>query len=314
MKQKTIIVTGAAGLVGQNLVPMLVQQKHRILAIDRNAHNLALLQRLNPSVQCIRADVSGRGPWESEFRDADIVIQLHAQIAAPKAQPFLRSNVEGVKHVLQLCEQRKVRHLIHLSSSVVISVAKDDYTATKRLGEQIVHDSDVPHTILRPPLMYGCFDAKHLGWITRFMERTLIFPVPGSGRYMRQPLFVGDLCSVIMKLIERKPQNKIHNIIGHERIDFIDILKMIAREKGLKRWFVRIPVPLFSFLVRLYGLITRKTVFTPDQLRALIAGDDFPVTDWPKEFSVRYTPFAEGLRKTWHSGCSKYAKEMASPH
>ncbi len=311
---KRVIVTGAAGLVGQNLIPMLAKAGHQVTVIERNQHNLSLLQRLNPTIKAFRADVSHRGPWETEFRNADAVIQLHAQIASPKEQPFVQSNVDGVNHVLALCKKYKVKHLIHLSSSVVISVAKDEYTRTKRIGEQLVHNSEVPHTILRPPLMYGCFDAKHLGFIARFMEKALIIPLPGSGKYIRQPLYVNDLCNVILALIKRGPENKIHNIIGQERIYFRDMLKMIAREKKLHRWFVPIPMPLYYLMLRIYALILRKPAFTRDQLKALVAGDDFPVTNWPEEFSVRYTPFREGLNKTWHSECTQYAREMISPH
>jgi nucleoside-diphosphate-sugar epimerase len=308
-----IIVTGAAGLVGQNLVPMLVKEGNHVIAIDRNK-NIGLLQRLNPDAKCIRADVSEHGQWEQEFKNAGCVIQLHAQIAAASVQPFVRSNVDGVKNVLALFKKYKVKNLIHLSSSVVISVAKDEYTRTKRIGEELVARSSVPHTILRPPLMYGCFDAKHLGWITRFMERWPIVPVPGSGRYVRQPLFVEDLCKVILALLNRKPKNQVWNIIGHEKIPYIDLLRIIAKTRGWTRLFIPIPLWLFALLLRIYSFTTRKTVFTPEQMKALVAGDEFPVEPWSKEFGVQYTPFKEAIWKTWHSPCSRYAKEMASPH
>jgi len=311
---KKIVVTGAAGLVGQNLIPMLVKEGYRVTALDRNAHNLALLKQLNPDVKIIQADVSEHGSWEDAFKDVGCVIQLHAQIAAPSAGPFVKSNVEGVKHVLELCKTHKIKNLIHLSSSVVISVAKDEYTRTKRIGEELVHKSTVPHTILRPPLMYGCFDAKHLGWITRFMEKMPVVPVPGSGRYVRQPLYVNDLCNVIIELTKRKPQNKIWNIIGHEKIPYIDLLKLICKTRGWKRLFMPLPLPLFGLMLRTYGIITRKIVFTPDQMKALVAGDEFSVEQWSEEFNVRATPFKEAIWKTWHSPCSKYAKEMMSPH
>ena len=45
--------------------------------------------------------------------------------------------------------------------------------------------------------MFGWFDRKHLGWLARFMQRAPVFPIPGDGRYLRQPLYVGDLCNVI---------------------------------------------------------------------------------------------------------------------
>ncbi len=308
-----IVVTGAAGLVGQNLTPMLVREGYRVVAIDRNP-NIELLHRLNPKVKCIRTDVSTQGDWEKEFEKTDIVIQLHAQIAAPSAKPFEKSNIDGVKNVLDACHKYKIKNLIHLSSSVVISVAKDEYTRTKRIGEELVAKSQIPHTILRPPLMYGCFDAKHLGWITRFMQKIPIIPVPGSGKYIRQPLYVNDLCAVIVELTKRKPENKVYNIIGLEKIPYIDLLRIIAKTRGWKRLFLPLPLPIFAFMLRAYGFVTRKTIFTPDQMKALVAGDEFKVEPWCEEFGIKYTPFKEAMWKTWHSPCSKYAKEMISPH
>jgi uncharacterized protein YbjT (DUF2867 family) len=308
-----VVVTGAAGLVGQNLVPLLVAQGYHVTALDRNK-NIELLQRLNRKVKCVRADVSMPGEWEAEFKGADVVVQLHAQIAAQTEQKFVQSNVEGVKHILRLCADNKVKHIIHLSSSVVISVAKDEYTRTMRIGEELVKKSKVPHTILRPPLMYGCFDAKHLGWITRFMEKMPVVPVPGSGKYVRQPLYVNDLCKVIVELAKRKPENKVWNIIGHEKIPYIELLRIIAKTRGWKRLFVPLPLWLFALMLRIYGFVTRKTIFTPDQMKALIAGDEFPIDPWSEEFGVKYTPFRQAIWQTWHGECSKYAKEMVSPH
>ncbi len=310
---KKIIITGAAGLVGQNVVPMLVKEGYHVVAIDRNP-NLALLQRLNPSVKCIKADVSQHGPWEDECKGADIMAQLHAQIASRMRESFVQSNIEGVKNVLALCKKHKIKNLIHISSSVVISVAKDEYTRTKRIGEQLVRKSRIPHTILRPPIMYGLFDSKHLGWITRFMEKMPIVPVPGSGNYIRQPLYVKDLCRVIVALTKRKPKNETWNIIGYERITYINLLRMIAQARGWWRLFMPIPLPIFALLLRIYGWITGKPMFTPEQMKALVAGDLFPVEPWDKEFGVAYTPFDQGIRETWHSPESKYAKHMISPH
>ena len=310
---KKIVITGAAGLVGQNLVPMLVNQGYQITAIDRNP-NIRLLQSLNPDIECFHADVSRPGDWQKAFKNASIVIQMHAQIAADASDKFVQSNVEGVRNIIELCKKHKIKNLIHISSSVVISVAKDDYTKTKRAGEQLVRVSRIPHTILRPPLMYGSFDSKHLGWITRFMEKMPVVPVPGSGKFIRQPLFVNDLCKVIVALAKRKPQNRIYNIIGKEKIPYIDLLRIIAKTRGWTRFFLPLPLPIFALMLRTYSFVTRKTVFTPDQLKALTAGDMFLVMPWDKEFGVKYTPFREAIWQTWHGPNAKYAKQMISPH
>lgn len=309
-----IVITGAAGLLGQNLAVLLSKAGYSIVAIDRNSHNLAVLQKASPTAKIVVADVSNPGIWESELKEAKAVVQLHAQIAAKSSEPFVKSNVDGVANVLGACKKYKIRNLVHLSSSVVISVAKDDYTNTKRMGEELVKNSKIPYTILRPPLMYGCFDAKHLGWITRFIERFPIFPMPGSGRYMRQPLYVMDMCRIILSCIKKGPTNKVHNIIGLERIDYIDLIKIIAREKGLKRVYMKIPLPLFGLMMKFYAFITRKPPFTADQMKALVAGDEFPIEDWQKRFGVKYTPFETAIRETFNSPYYNYRDEMVSPH
>ncbi len=293
-----------------NLLARIDRKRYDVIAIDHNRNNMGLAARLFPEVRTVVADVCDEGAWEKELSDVDVVVQLQAQISAPEKGPYVKNNIRSVSNVLKACKQHKVKHLIHLSSSVVISVAKDHYTETKRAGEALVKKSKVPYTILRPPLMYGCFDIKHLGYLTSLLEASPVFPVPGSGRYMRQPLFVEDMCSIIIKIIERKPSNKTYGIIGKERIDFIDLMKTIARLKKKRRLFVNIPIPLFIVMLKSYSFLTRKKPFVPDQLRALTAGDDFPVTPWEKEFRVRYTPFEQGIKKMLKSPYYPYRKEM----
>ena len=84
------------------------------------------------------------------------------------------------------------------------SAADDFYTNSKKEQERAVKDSGIPCPILRPTLMFGWFDRKHLGWLSRFLQKVPVFPIPGNGRYMRQPLYVGDFCNVIISCIENK--------------------------------------------------------------------------------------------------------------
>jgi nucleoside-diphosphate-sugar epimerase len=79
--------------------------------------------------------------------------------------------------------------------------------------------------------MFGWFDPKHFGWLSRFMEKTPIFPIPGTGRYMRQPLYNRDFCRVIIHCLENQPINKVYDLVGQEQIDYIDIIYAIKRIK-----------------------------------------------------------------------------------
>ncbi|HEY2347296.1 MAG TPA: NAD-dependent epimerase/dehydratase family protein [Xanthomonadaceae bacterium] len=299
-KDTRIVLTGAAGLVGQNLIVELESQGHgRLVAIDKHAHNLGILRGLHPDVEAIEADLAEAGAWEDAFAGARIVVQLHAQITGKRPEEFERNNVTATQRVLEACRRHDVPYLVHISSSVVIAAADDSYTHSKRAQESLVRESGLRHCVLRPTLMFGWFDPKHLGWLSRFMAKTPVFPVPGDGRYMRQPLYERDFCRCIAWCMRHQPDGAVYDIVGDTRIDYIDIIRTIKRVKKLRTPIVRIPVGLFAFLLRTYALFSHKPPFTADQLEALSAGDDFRGVDTAAVFGVAQTPFEQAVRESY---------------
>lgn len=299
IRQK-IVITGAAGLVGQNLVVELKAQGYRnLVVLDKHVHNLSVLTTLHPEVVAVEADLSEPGAWETYFAEADCVVQLHAQITGKHRELFERNNVFATRNVLAACKQHKVPYLVHISSSVVNSVANDGYTQTKKIQEALVVGSGLAHCVLRPTLMFGWFDPKHLGWLSRFMEKVPVFPIPGNGRYMRQPLYERDFCRCIVRCIADRPDGSIFDIVGDTRIDYVDIIRLIKRVKGLRTLIVHIPAPVFGLLLKLYGVFSRQPPFTDDQLKSLMAGDDFSGVDTEAVFGVRQTPLGQAFRESY---------------
>jgi len=299
-KDAKIVLTGAAGLVGQNLIVELKTQGYtNLVAIDKHEYNLGILRRLHPDVQTILADVAERGEWESNFAGAASCVQLHAQITGKQPEIFVRNNIDATRVVLDALKRHGVPYLVHISSSVVNSVANDDYTNTKKVQEKLVVESGIQHCVLRPTLMFGWFDPKHLGWLSRFMAKTPVFPIPGDGKYMRQQLYERDFCRCIVKCIETQPAGAIYDICGDTRIDYIDIIRTIKRAKGLHTWIVRIPYGVFYTLLKVYALFSGKQPFTADQLKALSAGDEFHGVDTRATFGVAQTPFEDSVRESY---------------
>lgn len=309
-----IVITGAAGLVGQNLVTLLREHGYtRLVAIDKHAGNLAVLRRLHPEVQTLHADLAEPGPWDDTFEGAAVVVQLHAQIGGKAAEAFERNNVEATRQVLRVLQALPDVYLVHASSSVVHSVADDHYVRSKTAQEKLVQASRLRHCVLRPTLMFGWFDPKHLGWLARFMERVPVFPIPGHGRYMRQPLYNRDFCRAILVMMQRQPDAAVYDLTGPDRIDYIDMIRVIRDVKGLKTPIVRVPIGLFAAMLRVYALFSDKPPFTADQLDALTAGDEFTGVDIAGVFGFEPTPFAAAVRETF--GHPTYsAVVLASTH
>lgn len=307
-----VVLTGGAGLVGQNLVVRLKARGwHNLLVIDKHEKNLSILSSLHPEVETLLADLSRPGPWQHELAVADVVVLLQAQIGGLDADKFENNNVNATRLILDALNTAQPPYVVHVSSSVVQSVADDFYSRTKRAQEALVLSRLPECPVLRPTLMFGWFDRKHLGWLSRFMQRVPVFPVPGDGRFMRQPLYVGDLCQIIISCIENNRRGGVYNISGRERIDYIDMVRELKRVVGAKSLIVNIPYKLFHFLLRIWSWFDRDPPFTTQQLEALCADDEFELIDWPGIFDVNPTAFADALEETFtHPAYSKVTLEF----
>ncbi|CAM3872306.1 NAD-dependent epimerase/dehydratase family protein [Smaragdicoccus niigatensis] len=298
--ERRIVVTGGAGLVGQNLVARLSAAGwSNLVVLDKHAGNLRVLRELHPGVECVDADLAEPGDWPQHFDSADVVIMLHAQIGGNDPDAFTRNNVEATRLVLAAARTHAVPHIVHVSSSAVNSVVDDLYANSKRAQEAMVRDSGLSCVTLRPTLMFGWFDRKHLGWLARFMSRSPVFPVPGRGRYRRQPLFVANFCDIIVACLERDIRSGAYDISGVEEIDYIDIIRTLKHVTRARARIVQIPYLLFYALLWIWGRFERQPPFTTQQLAALVAPDEFPVIDWPDIFGVEPTPFRDALVQTF---------------
>ncbi|MCZ6829959.1 MAG: NAD(P)-dependent oxidoreductase [Gammaproteobacteria bacterium] len=295
-----IVITGGAGLIGQNLVVGLLEKGYRRLTvIDKSHNNLATLSALHPTVQAVEADLACAGDWCQLLRAAQVVVILHAQIGGLQEREFQRNNVEATRAVLDALADNRDCYIVQVSSSVVNSRADDFYTRSKLEQEKLVTGSAHPWLVLRPTLMFGWFDRKHFGWLSRFMGRSPVFPIPGNGLYLRQPLYARDFCSIIMSAIEHRPSGECVNISGKEKIPYLDIVKTIKRVTGSRSLVLPIPYTLFHWLLRIYAWFDRNPPFTVSQLEALVIDETFEEVDWEARFAVRATPLAEALKLTF---------------
>ena len=293
-----IAVTGAAGLVGQNLVPRLEARGHEIVAFDKHPANTAILRSLHPDMEVVEADLAEAGAWEARLAGVDTLVVLQAQIGGLDERDFVRNNVTATERLVAAARARGVRYIVLVSSSVVNSRADDFYTRSKGAQERLFDAVEIPHVVLRPTLMFGWFDRKHLGWLRRFMDRSPVFPIPGDGRFLRQPLYAGDFAAIIAAAIERRITGT-YDISGRTPIDYVDLIRLIREVSGARARIVHIPYRLFWWLLRAYAIVDRNPPFTTRQLEALVIPETFPVIDWPAIFAVEETPLRRALEETF---------------
>jgi len=236
-------------------------------------------------------DLAEKGGWYDAFNDKEIVINLAAQISSPEDEPFYRNNVLATINVLEAAKNADVKRIIHFSSAAVLSVRKDEYARTKIEGEELVKKSGLEYCILQPSIMYGPTDTKNIGFLIDFARKVPCFPISAHGKWPRQPIYIDNVCGLVITMMKQFPQNTVFSINGNDVIYFKDMIKIVLKQLGGFKFRVFLPVWLFKFLMNSYQKLSGKEQFTADQVESLTAGEVFPDYAWWDEFGIDITGF-----------------------
>ncbi|WP_054811753.1 NAD-dependent epimerase/dehydratase family protein [Nocardia arizonensis] len=130
-----VAVTGAAGYLGTNLLPLLVDRGHEVVAVDRIVPDGAA----QPNVTWVSGDVLDPVSMRAALADAEIVYHLVAVITLAEQNDLAwRVNTEGVRVVAQVARELGARRLVHASSIH----AFDQYTCGGRIDETSARSTD----------------------------------------------------------------------------------------------------------------------------------------------------------------------------
>ena len=227
-----IVITGGAGFVGRNLVRLMLNNGFNdkdIVVIDNSKKNMDFLEEYN--IKKIVADLSKNGTWEEEFRNAEYVINLAAQILSEDYDDFHVNNVSNTKNIVESSKKYNVKGIIHFSSVAAISIIKDTYSKTKLEGENVVKNGGINYCIIRPSLLYGPTDTKNIGFLIDFAKKFSFIPIPGDGKWPRQPIYIDDLVDLALNP-DFKTNNLIIDAIGPETFTYNDLVRTIASKIG----------------------------------------------------------------------------------
>ena len=181
MKRKNILVTGAGGFIGSNLVEKLIKKNFNVTAlVQYNVDNdYGWLDQINfkkNNPKIITGDICDNIFVDKICKNIDYVIHLAALISIPYSYrsplSYINTNILGTTNLLESCRKNNIKHFIHTSTSEVYGSAKyvpidenhplnaqSPYAASKIAADQIClsfHKSfNLPVTILRPFNTFG---------------------------------------------------------------------------------------------------------------------------------------------------------------
>lgn len=222
-----VVVTGAAGWLGQNLVRALVAEgRPQIRCLVQTAEEGALLALLDPSVQPVVGDVRAPADLDRLFDGVPRPTVFHAAgVIHPPAhvRTFFDVNVGGTQQTLDRARRHGATRFVHISSNSPFGAnarrtdrfVEDDepnpylgYGRSKLEAEQVVASAqargDLATVVLRPPWFYGPFQpARQAQFFTAIRKGR--FPLIGDGSQQRSMAYVGNLVQacLLAETVER---------------------------------------------------------------------------------------------------------------
>ena len=246
LKGKTILITGAAGFIGSNLVKELFNTVDdiKIIGIDNmndyydvsiKEYRLEKINKLNKNFIFIKGDISDKDTIDNLFNEykPSVVVNLAAQagvrysITNPDA--YIKSNLIGFYNILEACRHNEVEHLVYASSSSVYGTNKkvpystDDkvdnpvslYAATKKSNELMAHAYsklyNIPSTGLRFFTVYGPAgrpDMAYFGFTNKLLKGETI-EIFNYGNCKRDFTYIDDIVEGVKRVMQGAPDKKL---------------------------------------------------------------------------------------------------------
>ena len=263
----TVLVTGATGFVGRQVVKALCSRGVEVRALVHTPGREGVLA--GQPVDVHYGSVGDPTALKAAFYDVEAVVHLVAVIREGVQVNFDGVNRRGTENVIAAARGGGVRHFIYLSA---IGAADDPlyrYLYSKWQAEQSVIGSGIPYTILRASLLFGEGD-EFINSLAGPVRAFPIMPIVGSGKNRFQPIAVDEAARCIVAAIdEEELRGKVIEIGGPDHLSYNDIVDIIARTYRVRRLKLHVPIPVMRLVVRLMEMVLPRPPATTEQLRMI---------------------------------------------
>jgi dihydroflavonol-4-reductase len=259
MVKTKILITGASGFIGKDLLKQFDLTSYDVTVITRDQSKFDA--QFSNSVRILEADLLELDSLITAFDKQDILVNLAAEVR--NTNLLEATNVQGTKNIIQAIQKTTISKVIHLSSVGVVGKGyshspllvdektsaspASEYERTKWVSEQLFLEAaakgDFELAVLRPTNVFGenhPFNAL-LNLMRKIVSGSPLFYVDGA---MVNYVYVADLNSFLLHLIHTNRFDGIYSV--GKSMPLIDFYKMVGKELDVKTKIIKIPAFLIA--------------------------------------------------------------------
>ncbi len=260
---RTILLTGATGYVGGRLLPLLERRAYHVRCMSRRPE--ALASTVGGETEVVQGDVLDRDSLTAAMADVDTAFYFVHSMGS--TADFESADRKAAENFTAAAREAGVRRIIYLGGLGSRDKNLSKHLRSRQETGDVLRSSGVQVIELRASIVIGS-GSLSFEMIRSLVERLPIMICPKWVRVLAQPIAIEDVLSYLLESIElASDDSKIYEIGGPDQVSYGDIMQEYARQRGLRR--LMIPVPLLTpylsslwlgFVTPLYARIGRKLV------------------------------------------------------
>ncbi len=270
MKSKEILLFGASGQIGRNLIRKLTKSNYKITAVTRNIHRKGYLLKTqaNPGyLELVELTNFNSSKIDELFKNCSICINLIGILYEKKKNQF-KTIHNDLPNMLSLKANKfKLDKFIHMSSLGIEKANDSKYAVSKLEGEKNIIKNFKKSIILKPSIVYSVDDNFTTNFMT-LLSRLPIMPLYYNGSTKFNPIHVSDLVDILYHMVENRNNDLILECLGPEKLSFKEIINILLRSIGKRRLLMPLPLSIAKMSAKILQLFP-KPLLTMDQLLLL---------------------------------------------